>query len=266
MYKVGIVGSFGKTASNIVKMLFFSNSENFKLIAGCGVNYDSRDIGCACDINTDIVESRSVLELCQAVDLIIDFSSPDGLKSILDSLVVLENKILISGTTGHDLFEHMYTISQKNKIFWAANMSISVALLRRVSKDIAQKLDTEEYDIDIIEKHNRLKKDIPSGTAISVAEDILQSDERNSSGIKFYEPTNHEFARANGDIYISSNRSGGIIADIEVLFTNNFEQLSLAHRCLDRKLFAFNTLKIAKWIVDMPFGYFEMDDFVNNLV
>ena len=269
MIKVGIVGCFGRTASHVVKYLINLNHKlGFKLVAGCGINFNYRDIGQACSMKVGIIESNNVYDLCEKSDLIIDFSTNEGLQNILNSIELLEDKVIISGTTNHSLFKQIKDrSSKKNKIFWSANMSISITMMIDIVSNMFKKLSSEEFDVDIIERHHRYKKDIPSGTSLMVAQGIKDKNQsKDFDSIKYYTYDKKIFTRDSRSIYISSNRSGGIIADLDINLTSDYEQINIQHKCLDRVLFASNTMKIASWLVTQNYGFYNMQDFLKNLI
>ena len=109
------------------------------------------------------------------VDVIIDFSTPETLKSLLDGALKMKTALIIA-TTGHrdDDKASIKAHAERLPIFHAANMSLGINLMSELIKNAATVLG-DRFDIEIIEKHHNLKKDAPSGTAYVLADAINQT-------------------------------------------------------------------------------------------
>lgn len=127
----------------------------------------------------------------------------------------------------------------------APNLSRGVAILRRLVAE-AVRLAGPGWDLDLIEQHHRTKVDAPSGTArmlAEVVEDAAGSD------------------RLAGRIH--AIRGGGVIGDHELRLSGPSEVLSLAHRAVDRDVFARGAIDAAVWLAARPPGLHRFDDFVS---
>lgn len=188
------------------------------------------------------------------VDVIIDFSSPEGTMKMLDFAV--KGKIpAVIATTGlsSEQEKKVADASKVIPIFKSANMSFEVALVKNLLKDLASKI--EDSDIEILETHHNRKSDAPSGTAKLFAEAI-------NSGLD--EPRNivygREGKREKNEIGIASLRGANIVGEHSVKFFSDFETLEITHTAHSRELFASGALKAASFIVNQKPGLYNMDD------
>ena len=188
------------------------------------------------------------------VDVIIDFSSPEGTMKMLD-FAVKGNIPAVIATTGLSSKQEnkVQDASKVIPIFKSANMSFEVALVKNLLKNLAIKL--EDSDIEILETHHNRKADAPSGTA------KLFADAINSA---FDEPRKvvygREGKRDKNEIGIASLRGGNIVGEHSVKFFSPFETLEITHTAHSRELFASGSVKAASFIVNQKPGLYNMDD------
>jgi 4-hydroxy-tetrahydrodipicolinate reductase len=138
-------------------------------------------------------------------------------------------------------------------------MSVGVNLLFKVIAEMAKALH-EDYDIEVIEAHHRLKKDAPSGTALKLAEVLAKSLGKDLAQAAVYTRKGMVGERKRGEIGIQSVRAGDIVGDHTVIFGGMGERLELTHRAQSRDTFARGALRAARWIVKQPPGLYDMLD------
>ena len=112
------------------------------------------------------------------VDVIIDFSAAVAVDGVLDYAAA--KKIpLVECTTGlsEEQLAHLEAASKQTAILRSANMSVGVNLLIKLLKEASQKLASEGFDIEIVEKHHNQKLDAPSGTALALADAINEAND-----------------------------------------------------------------------------------------
>ena len=163
----------------------------------------------------------------QKCDMVIDFSNPENLETVVNACV--EGKTpLLCGTTGLNQkhFDLLKSASENIPVLYAANTSIGVAILN--------------IDIAIHETHHNLKKDAPSGTALSLGNAI-----------------NENFKNI---INYSSIRGGNVVGEHTVHFFHKDEAIHLSHECLNRNVFSEGAIKAAEWLVHKPSGFYSIDD------
>lgn len=163
----------------------------------------------------------------EEVDVVIEFSAPDGLKGAIDWCVA-NKKPLVSGTTGlaDDVRKAIATASKKIPILYSANMSLGVAVLSKMLHALAA---VKDWDFQIQEAHHAQKKDKPSGTAW-LLQDVLE--EVTGQGL----PTP------------ISIRGGSVAGIHEVWAMGQDETLILQHSAANRRVFARGALTAARWL------------------
>ncbi|PIU00592.1 MAG: hypothetical protein COT74_04380 [Bdellovibrionales bacterium CG10_big_fil_rev_8_21_14_0_10_45_34] len=178
---------------------------------------------------------KNAVEEKAKVDVIIDFSLPAALNDVV-KLVESHNVPLVSGVTGYSQaqLQQIGKLSQKVPILHSHNMSPGIAWLRRVLSQVPIEWKTQAHLIDI---HHKEKRDTPSGTAKTLAEDLGVSIEQ-----------------------ISSIRSGSAIGLHSVIFSLPDEELVIEHRALSRNLFARGALQASLWIQNKRPGLYSMVD------
>jgi len=195
---------------------------------------------------------------CSTCDVIIDYSSPNSIKHLIQ-FSILESTNIIIGTTNLNS-KHLNYIKDAAKeiaIVYAPNTSLGANLLNIISIKIAKIL--RDYDTDIIEAHHRYKIDAPSGTALEIGQSIANAREIKFDTHVVFDRYNRS-ARKKDDITISSIRAGGIYGEHEVLFTGDDEVISVNHRVLSRNTFAKGALYAALWIINKKPGLYSMQD------
>ncbi len=204
--------------------------------------------------------SDDPLPLLMHADGIIDFSTPAASVE-LAALAAQARIVHVVGTTGlseADL-RKLEAAGRHAAIVRSGNMSLGVNLLAALVRQAAKALG-EDFDIEIVEMHHRMKVDAPSGTALMLGEaaaegrgiDLKSNSARGRDGITG--------ARKRGDIGFAALRGGGVIGDHSVIFAGDGERLTLSHQAEDRTLFARGALKAALWARGQKPGLYAMSD------
>ncbi len=194
-------------------------------------------------------------------DVLVDFSSPDGLRTSLDRAITGGIPILI-GTTGlregHDnLIADAASIVPVLK---AANTSLGVALLTDLVERASRVLGADDWDVEIVEAHHRKKADSPSGTALHLGTAIERG--RDMDAKEELGRCGTGLVRETGSIGYSAVRGGTVAGDHDVLFLGPEERLILSHRAEDRSIFARGALIGARFLVGKPAGLYSMRDVI----
>jgi 4-hydroxy-tetrahydrodipicolinate reductase len=138
-------------------------------------------------------------------------------------------------------------------------MSVGVNLIFKVLKDVARVLG-DDYDIEIVEAHHRLKKDAPSGTALKMAQIIAEAVDRNLDEVAVYARKGIIGERTKKEIGIQTVRAGDIVGDHTVLFGGLGERIEITHKASSRDTFARGALRAALWLADQKPGLYDMQD------
>ena len=208
------------------------------------------------------ISSSNVLDLnaqsLNLLDVAIEFTSPE---SAAHNLKILgENKVpTVCGSTAWlseyqriaDLFE------QNNTPFiYASNFSVGVNVMFAVNKYLAKIMNSlPEYEIGMVESHHIEKKDAPSGTGVTLAEQIIENVERKASWHQSGENLTDK-------IKIDSIREEDVKGIHDVKYTSVIDEISLKHEAFSRDGFANGAILAAEYIYDKK-GIFTMNDILN---
>lgn len=195
---------------------------------------------------------------CDA-DVIIDFSNPAVLDSLLDFAIEKSLPAVISTTGFSD--EQITKINNASKqipIFFSFNMSLGINLLAELSRKAASVLGG--FDIEIIEKHHNQKIDAPSGTAILLANEI--NDELNGKMKYEYDRHSKREKRTDTEIGIHAVRGGTIVGEHEVIFAGRDEIITLSHSARSKEVFAVGAVNAAVFLSGKPSGMYSMKELV----
>ena len=192
--------------------------------------------------------------------VLIDFTTPAATRDLL-TICAYERLALVIGTTGLRPEDHA-AIDEAAKlipIVQAPNMSLGVNLLLNLVAQTAQQLG-DDYDIEILESHHRMKKDAPSGTAMGLAESIVKATGKSITRDVVYTRHGREDLRQNGKITMQTLRMGDTVGEHTVYFSGLGERLELTHRASSRDTFARGALRAALWLHGKPPGRYTMKD------
>ena len=200
------------------------------------------------------------LPLLLNADAIIDFSSPAATVE-LAALAAQARIADVIGTTGladEDL-DKIDAAARHAAIVRSGNMSLGVNLLAALTRRAAAALG-EEFDIEIVEMHHRMKVDAPSGTALMLGEAAAAG---RGLALKTHSARGRDGItgpRRKGDIGFASLRGGTVTGDHSVIFAGEGERIVLMHQAEDRALFAYGALKAARWAHGRKPGLYSMAD------
>lgn len=195
------------------------------------------------------------------VDVIIDFSNPAALESLM--AYAMEKKLpAVIATTGLSPAQKgsLEEISKKIPVFHSANMSLGINLLIDLVKKAAKVLETN-FDIEIIEKHHNQKIDAPSGTALAIADSINTALDQKQEYI--YDRHSRRKKRSKTEIGIHPIRGGTIVGDHTVMFAGNDEIIEITHKAMSRDILGSGALRAARFICGKKPGMYDMNDLIS---
>lgn len=200
-----------------------------------GDNYDSDDI---------FVDSAS--KLYERSDIVVDFSSAEGLIECLEAAREC-GRPLISGTTAVESID-LRSYAEDIRILWSSNMSLAVNLMMCHVERLSKALKDFNYDIEVCETHHKLKKDAPSGTAISLGKAAARG-----AGVDFSITQYSGLCgvREHGSIGFSVSRGGGVVGDHTVMFLGSSDRLEITHKSMNRDIYADGALVAVRWMHDV---------------
>jgi 4-hydroxy-tetrahydrodipicolinate reductase len=220
-----------------------------------------KDAGFTAGISeTGVKLSDRLEDIIENSDVIIDFTTPDLTKENI-RLSSKYRKAMVIGTTGfsRDDMQEMEGTMGNIPCVMASNMSTGVNVLLRVLKDIARVLG-DEYDMEIIEAHHRLKKDAPSGTALKMAQALADATNRSLDEVAVYARKGLVGERTKKEIGIQTIRAGDIVGEHTVIFGGLGERIEITHKASSRDTFARGALRAALWVSGKPAGLYDMQD------
>jgi 4-hydroxy-tetrahydrodipicolinate reductase len=196
----------------------------------------------------------------KAGDVLIDFTFPETSLEHIKTCADL-GKPLVVGSTGFSKaqLDEVGKYVQKVPCVLSPNMSIGVNLCFKILDEIARTIG-EDYDMEIIEAHHRMKKDAPSGTAVKMAQVLAQAVHRNLEEVGVYARKGMIGERTKKEIGIQTLRAGDIVGEHTVLFAGKGERIELTHRAHSRDTFAAGAVRAAKWVVGKKPGLYDMQD------
>lgn len=207
-----------------------------------------------------VAVTADALEAFVAADGVIDFSSPAATVEFA-GLAAQARIAHVIGTTGlgaADL-DRIGRAAWHAPIVRSGNMSLGVNLLAGLVQRVARTLG-EEFDIEILEMHHRMKVDAPSGTALLLAESAAAGREISLSERSVRARDGHTGARRLGDVGFATLRGGSVVGDHTVVFAGTGERLEFSHRAEDRSIFATGAIKAALWARGRKPGLYGMAD------
>jgi 4-hydroxy-tetrahydrodipicolinate reductase len=215
------------------------------------------EMGQIAGLGTTGVALSSLDGIAGAVDVMIDFSHPGGSLHVADHC--RERGIpLVVGTTGFEAGdrEKILEVASQIPLLMAPNMSRAVNLLERLVVEAARAIG-QAADIEIVERHHRLKKDAPSGTALRLAEVAAEAIGESRFVYGRHGQTGE---RPKGEIGVHALRTGDNPGEHTVVFGLMGETLELTHRALNRDGFVRGALDAAKFLKGRPAGLYSMKD------
>ncbi len=202
-----------------------------------------------------------IAALAAASDVVVEFTQASAILPHAAAMAASGRAWLI-GTTGLNA-EQEQAVAQAARsipVMYAPNYSPGVVLLMALAERMAAALPAETYDAEIVEMHHRQKVDAPSGTAIGIGRAVAAG-----RGVKLEDVTEsgrdgHTGARKTGAIGFAALRGGQIVGEHSLIFTAAGEQITLAHRAMDRRAFATGAIRAALWVASRPPGLYDMRD------
>lgn len=256
MIRVCVIG-LGKTGKEITKVI--SKRKDMKIVSAVcspGSKKEGMDLGDIVGMKKTNVIVRSSNEISDILedskpDVAIDFSSA---KATLENSKALARAgvNLLVGTTGFSQSEinKLMLLAQKydTGILYAPNITTGVNVLMMLANLASSFLN--DYDVQITEIHHRNKKDIPSGTALKIAEEVEKG--LSSAGVEL----------SAKEIPINAVRAGGVIGKHEVVFVSEYDEILISHQSFSRRAFALGAIKGIRFLVGKS-GFFEMSDVID---
>lgn len=262
MTKVIIAGAAGRMGRRIGYMV----NEHPELQVAAGFErpdnpYVGKDLGELGGYGANGVKvANDLAAVIDQGDVIIDFTFHEATMKIARQ-AALKNRAMVIGTTGlsQENIEELTDLCKKFPCVQAPNMAVGVNVLFKLAAKVASILGND-YDMEIVEAHHRMKKDAPSGTAMKLGEVMAQAVGRNLDEDGVF--TRHGIIgeRTDKEIGLQTIRAGDIVGEHTVYFAGAGERLELTHRAHSRDNFARGAALAAAWVCDKQNGLYNMFD------
>ena len=239
----GALGRMGQTLTRLAR------EQDHELLALVDRSASDEDLEASDPIH------RKLTDIPEPAGVVVDFSHHSAVTGLLDYCVAQQLPVVVA-TTGHTEEERaaIRDAAEQIPVFASANMSVGIALLRKLAQEAAAIM--QGADIEIVDVHHNRKLDAPSGTALLLAEAI--QEERPDSEL-VYGRSGME-GRQPGEITIHALRMGNVVGDHEIVFATDTETIRVKHEAHDRSLFAEGALRAARFLADCKPGLYDMDD------
>lgn len=260
--KLVVVGAGGRMGKTLVKAV--AETDGVVLHAAlerAGSPLIGQDSGTIADIRpTGVPISDDALAALVDAHGVLDFTTPAA--TVEFAAIAAQARIVhVIGTTGC-LPEHDAQIAAAARhaaIVQSGNMSLGVNLLAGLVRRAAAALG-EDWDIEVLEMHHRMKVDAPSGTALLLGNAAAAARGVTLADKKVAVRDGHTGQREPGTIGFATLRGGTVIGDHSVIFAGEGERIELSHFAGDRQLFARGAVKAALWAFGRKPGLYDMDD------
>lgn len=262
--KPGIVvtGASGRMGQSLIRLI--TASDRWQLVGAierAGNPWLGRDIGACMGLgDLGVTVSDDPLPAFARARALVDFTSPAATVAFA-GLAAQARLVHVVGTTGLEAEHHrrLDLAAPHAVVIQAGNMSLGVNLLTRLTQKVAQALD-EDWDIEIVEAHHRMKVDAPSGTALMLGQAAATGRGISLEEARVSGRDGITGARARGTIGFSAIRGGDIVGEHDVIFAADGERITLRHVATDRGIFARGALRAALWGLDQKPGRYDMMD------
>jgi 4-hydroxy-tetrahydrodipicolinate reductase len=257
-----VTGASGRMGQTLIRLV--QDSDKLRLV-GCveraGNPWVGRDVGEAMGGPAmGVTVTDDPLEAFARAQAVVDFTTPAATVEFA-ALAAQARAVHVIGTTGLEA-EHLAKIEAASRhavIVRAGNMSLGVNLLVRLTQKIAAALD-EDWDIEIVEAHHRMKVDAPSGTALMLGAAAAEGRGVSLDNSKVSGRDGITGARERGSIGFSAIRGGDVVGEHDVIFASAGERVVLRHLATDRAIFARGALRAAVWGQGKKPGQYDMMD------
>jgi 4-hydroxy-tetrahydrodipicolinate reductase len=232
--KIALIG-YGKMGKEIEKIALAKGYEISLKVTSLNTNFNSNDL--------------------KGTDLAIEFSRPEfainNIKKCFEA-----NVPVVVGTTGwYNQFDEIRSLCLENNqaLLYATNFSVGVNIFFKVNALLAKFMNKQpQYSVEVEEIHHTQKLDAPSGTGISIAEQIIANNDTISSW-------KNELTTNKNELPIVSKRIDNVPGTHEVTYKSEVDSINITHTAHSRRGFAQGALLAAEWLSDKS-GIFTMED------
>ena len=243
----GCNGHMGQVISGLV-----AQDANAEIVAGIDIADSGKN---SYPVYTNMKE-------CQVeADVLIDFSSAKATDALL--AYCAERKLpVVLCTTGlsEEQLAKVEETAKEVAVLKSANMSLGINTLLKLIQDAAKVLAAAGFDMEIVEKHHKLKLDAPSGTALALADSLNEAMDNAYHYV--FDRSERREQRDAKEIGISAVRGGTIVGEHEVIFAGPDEVIEFKHTAYSKAVFGKGAVEAAKFLAGKPAGRYDMSDVI----
>jgi len=262
LVKIAVVGAAGRMGRRIVSLI----TENDKCEVTGALEYsacpllgsDAGDVaGCG---TLGVVITDDIDKAFANCDVFIDFTGAEPTMANLEKYAKAGVPAVI-GSTGitSEQAKELEKLSADMPVLFSPNMSVGVNLTFKILEMVTEVIG-EDWDIEIIEAHHRMKKDAPSGTAMRMGEVIANVLGRDIEKDGAFSRHGLIGERTDKEIGMQTLRAGDIVGEHTAMFCTNGERIEITHRAHTRDMFAKGAISAAIWLKGKGNGFYNMFD------
>lgn len=202
------------------------------------------------------------VEDLEEVDMAIDFSQPEGVVDNIRLCFEAEVPVVVGTTGWYDALDEIRESCEagNNTLLYGSNFSVGVNVLFHLNKILARAMAPyKSYEVQVEEIHHTEKLDAPSGTAITLAEGILENLPAKISWINNLIGEGEEKIPRSGELLIESHRIEEVPGTHTVIYSSEIDQIELKHTAHNRRGFAVGAILAAEWLEGKT-GFFEISE------
>jgi 4-hydroxy-tetrahydrodipicolinate reductase len=243
----GCNGHMGQVISGLV-----AADPQAEIVAGIDI-VDNRDNGYPVFTN--------IWDCDVEADAVIDFAAAKAVDTLLDYCVQRKIPVVLctTGLTAEQL-DKVREASKEVAVLKSANMSLGINTLLSLLKDAAKVLAPAGFDMEVVEKHHRLKLDAPSGTALALADSMNEA--LGNEYHMVYDRSQVRQQRDDKEIGVSAVRGGNIVGEHEVIFAGTDEVITFKHTAYSKAVFGKGAIQAGKFLAGKKPGYYDMQDVI----
>lgn len=254
------------TLGQQVLLIFHILTQNFHHMKICLIGYGKMgkaienqaiERGHVIKAKVDSKAQGHIQELVKDCDVAIEFTKPEA--AIQNILRCFQIGIpVVCGTTGwtaHWKEIEDYVRQYNGSLIWASNFSVGVNIFFEINSALAKIMSSQhQYSTEIKEVHHIHKLDSPSGTGITIAQQIIDAHPSYKSW-----KLRNESEKSSDELIIDAIREGEVIGYHEVKYSSSIDEIKLSHNAFNRNGFALGAVLAAEWLIGKK-GIFSMKD------
>jgi 4-hydroxy-tetrahydrodipicolinate reductase len=256
---VAVNGACGRMGQRIVQLAH----EDPELSVGAALD-DSGHSSQGCDIGESAGLGRLGVPVTaqiaphHRIDVVIDFSTPEGTLAVLPTCIDRKIPIVVATTGFSDAQrKDVEAAAHHTAVLFSPNLSLVVNVLFKLVKEAASALRDKGFDVEIIERHHRYKKDSPSGTALHFARIIQEA--MGEMAVR-HGRDGLVGERPGKEIGMHAVRAGDNVGEHTIIFSTLGETMELVHKGHTRDAYVRGALQAAKFLANRPAGRYTMSD------